>query len=1696
MPDGVRSPPATFGKSKRRNKVPEVRDAYKEAAPSSKWFFDEDRGCIMIGWGAVFRICPNPGNSPSDHNCADNIAALTRARRSCVNCGAELHPSSKSFSFYPPSEFQRAPRRILESAASKPPLELAAAKLDFGTGHLLDAWNSTWAIRECAREVRDQARRLACVDAEGQLDGLHRFSFAARNFGVGSRGNALRPLAPEHNAAIRSPRPIPAVLNGQAPFKGANDALQAVATVNDAPRRAWWASSGALQGRALSDVAIAAEKVASPVLEPPGRELAPRRGPDSEVAREAVRAELRELAPFIEKIQIAGSPMHLGLVLGPDELAVLARSFRLPLGAFGKPTWCRLRALAEEALAGQSAGKGLPRASARRARAALAPFPKPAKSFPDARARAALPECPRDAGRTSAGASAAAPPPGRAFADAERQRQRRHLRDAAPDHAGQEPAQPDEARAPDLEAPSRAPAERANPSPRRGSPSPAIDESGSDDNFLARPEAERDARELLEGARLRVAEQRIPRCLSQDERVSPCAFWPSRRAQFVQRQRLLPDLDRVSLRDAGDERQQSENDWRWAKLLADDMEATASDILEAMDIPAEDSSLQPLDGLHDAVPLGEAVFQDGAIAAAGGRSAQAPKKRCLAWRELRVGPGGGASELPWSGARASEALPRPAGAPHVATHAFGAGAGEPCHQSRELELPDARRAGAPNGGGDGIVSAAGGAMPGTSELQSALQRRQERCEKDGSVFENKAIVSSSDVAWCDHTANQFTPRDVRDKRGSPCGCLSGVGSRSPLDAALLRSTAVQARSEETQGSAGGRQVCQQVETQASEGRLSSLLGRSQLRRDRTAVPIDGVRYMLQRIKRDCPFSYLGKEGSSSRVHSGTASAAYEPDGMTVRSLYETIVAKGSCPALDDILLGRDLGQSAKHLVVRESAMAKPLADDPWGSVAISPAAATVGATAVEQVPWTYKPVPLAPLDGGCTHQGGAQGGGSLGDAHGAAKAGVSTAAHKVARLHDRRSAARPSALGAEPGPAGASARPARADALPGIAGLAPPPAPPPNQEGTKVAAMSHAKRARGHGRQRPRTRDVDEQCSERSTCTTIEQRPGTSTLGNAVEMGAAASSSATGSSANSFAITSETSSATSVASFGSLSGTSTSMLIGTAGPGIATARVKTGADISSLAITSETSQHKDPLRSASGASSTTPRSATTSSTATLSSATGPSPSSLAPTSETRSASNTTRPSGTSATSTSTLSSATALSTAALNSATRPSTSGRAFASETSSSAAKTASLSGASGSGTAVASSATESGAEVGPEAGPARQRDLPGRHRGARCDALARQESREQFLPEHVVTIDHSLYDAPTRGGPSGPGGIMDNCFVQFQQGNPKRRRPVRRVRRGESAGLDFDSGQACPLCMTDSGTELTGCPFSCVLCPSCIRAGLRCVAGDATQKDRLVCGHLSSDLSECIMNLAVKADEQLQNMGHLTDPNEIREFEAEVDATVEAFQVRKPFPQSLYAQKISEWLTKLQNKELEHLYYACSHPNCGIENWILRSDFIDERVRNGGCTWTCGQGHRNSVLPSQEEICEINRNILLHPEYYTDSCGHDRMRLRRYRLCPECVQAGLLTFAVHDEGCKQWPGTASQHTHCFCFHCTRQWGGHDGGSGRCSHSQQCGDPGIQQVRRILSPSGEEKLEIGFVNPQDYIGWIVNGTPCPPTRL
>merc|ERR1712032_322230 len=151
------------------------------------------------------------------------------------------------------------------------------------------------------------------------------------------------------------------------------------------------------------------------------------------------------------------------------------------------------------------------------------------------------------------------------------------------------------------------------------------------------------------------------------------------------------------------------------------------------------------------------------------------------------------------------------------------------------------------------------------------------------------------------------------------------------------------------------------------------------------------------------------------------------------------------------------------------------------------------------------------------------------------------------------------------------------------------------------------------------------------------------------------------------------------------------------------------------------------------------------------------------------------------------------------------------------------------------------------------------------------------------------------------------------------------------------------------------------------------------------------------------------------------------------------------------------------------------------------------GRCNWVCGKGHQNSVLPSDADITEMNRNLLMHPEYYTDRCGTDSMALRRFRLCPPCVREGLLTFAVHEAGCKQWPGTASAHRHCFCFHCTKTWGQADG---CCNHAIICQDCGIQQVRRTKDGQGGEMLEIGFIDAQQYIMWLRGGSNCPPTRF
>jgi hypothetical protein len=67
------------------------------------------------------------------------------------------------------------------------------------------------------------------------------------------------------------------------------------------------------------------------------------------------------------------------------------------------------------------------------------------------------------------------------------------------------------------------------------------------------------------------------------------------------------------------------------------------------------------------------------------------------------------------------------------------------------------------------------------------------------------------------------------------------------------------------------------------------------------------------------------------------------------------------------------------------------------------------------------------------------------------------------------------------------------------------------------------------------------------------------------------------------------------------------------------------------------------------------------------------------------------------------------------------------------------------------------------------------------------------------------------------------------------------------------------------------------------------------------------------------------------------------------------------------------------------------------------------------------------------MNKVILYHPEYYTAEASLDRCPMRRYRICPGCVDVGCLMMAAHDDGCKQWPGGGARHQHVFCFHCTR---------------------------------------------------------------
>jgi len=361
----------------------------------------------------------------------------------------------------------------------------------------------------------------------------------------------------------------------------------------------------------------------------------------------------------------------------------------------------------------------------------------------------------------------------------------------------------------------------------------------------------------------------------------------------------------------------------------------------------------------------------------------------------------------------------------------------------------------------------------------------------------------------------------------------------------------------------------------------------------------------------------------------------------------------------------------------------------------------------------------------------------------------------------------------------------------------------------------------------------------------------------------------------------------------------------------------------------------------------------------------------------------------------------------------------------------------------------------------------------------------REPFLPSHVLTVGSSHYDDQAR--------TTNNCFVQFHTGNPRRRRPVRRIRRGEAAGLAMPDGEPCGVCFSNAGV-LTGCEKGHIICPACLRMGLRSITGDITQITNLLCGCLGASDELALAGLAKQADAGMQECQARPPKDELerKEFDMELVQLRRAFQLAaEAIPDGAFQAKVADWLDLVKKRAMEHLYHACRSPGCAMSNWILREDFERHYRRAGKCSWTCQRGHRNSVLPAQEDIDEMNRNLLLHPEHYTDMCGSDKLALRRFRLCPACISAGLLTFAVHEAGCKQWPGSPGGHLHCFCFHCLRPWGS---GVGECGHHNQCSDPGIQQVRRIPDSEGSERMEIGYIDADAYIKWVMGGRFCPPT--
>jgi len=359
---------------------------------------------------------------------------------------------------------------------------------------------------------------------------------------------------------------------------------------------------------------------------------------------------------------------------------------------------------------------------------------------------------------------------------------------------------------------------------------------------------------------------------------------------------------------------------------------------------------------------------------------------------------------------------------------------------------------------------------------------------------------------------------------------------------------------------------------------------------------------------------------------------------------------------------------------------------------------------------------------------------------------------------------------------------------------------------------------------------------------------------------------------------------------------------------------------------------------------------------------------------------------------------------------------------------------------------------------------------------------SREPFPEGYQITIEHPCFTDIDKAS--------SNCFVQFQKGNPYRRRPARRrPDASEIARSQAMTGQPCMICFSEDG-HLTGCTSAHVICTGCLRAALMAMAGDATNIESLICGCFSSKSRKALMVLAEHADVSLHADLERAATSTDKIFKADLD--MEMVQVRSRFdlgpgssiPPNVFREKITEWFKKVFINDIGHLYYPCQHPACAneVDHWILIEDFERDYQSRHQTTWVCPAGHANSVLPTQEELDQMNKNLLMHPEYYTQSSEYDRCPLRRYRLCQECLEGGALMLAVHNEGCKQWPGAGRGHQHVFCFHCTRRWG-------QCDHRTQCVDPGIQQVRKV-----DDHLEIGFVAAPAFLSWVAGGGTPPPT--